>query len=266
MRVMNKMKKLACLVAAITLTLGITTGVLADTVSADSTVTYDGKSLTSNNTDMSKTLSNMMPGDTAEIVVDLKNAGSKDAYYYMSASVIKSFEEAQSTTPGGAAYNVSLRYENPDGTTTYLYGNSTNSFLVGDAGNEAAVGLAQLNANDMIYLGTLGKNQSGKVVMEIKLDGNTTSNAYMSSLANLRMAFGAENAPEDIYITDYIPGKVIKVRGKDIVITEETVPLAPKTGDAVLPLVLSLVAFAVGAGLFVWAFMAMKKQNGKEVS
>lgn len=262
-----KMKKIACLVAAMVMTFGITTTVMADTVTTSSGVTYDGSKISNDTADLSQTLSGIMPGDTAQITVDLKNTGKNDAMYYMSAGILKSFEETQGKSASGAAYNVSLYYQGSDGATTYLYGNADNSFIVGSPENEAAVGLKQLTANDMIYLGNLANGQSGKVVMVITLDGSATDNSYMTTLADLQMQFGVEDAPRDEVVNRYTPGQVITVKGKDKVITifDQSVPLAPKTGDVLTPLVISLAALAVGAGLMIWAVVTMKKQKNEEV-
>lgn len=261
-----KMKKIACLVAAMVLTLGMTTTVAADTITATSGVTYDGSVISNDTADLSKTLSGILPGDTAQITVDLKNTGKNDAIFYMSAEILKSFEEVKESA-SGAAYNVSLYCQGSDGTITYLYGNEDNSYLVGSPENEAAVGLKQLAANDMISLGSFASGQSGKVVMMITLDGSATDNSYMTTLANLQMRFGVEEAPGDVVIDQYTPGQVITVKGKDKVITifDQSVPLAPKTGDVLTPLVVSLVALAVGAGLMVWAVVTMRKQKNREV-
>lgn len=261
-----KMKKLSCLVAAFVLTIAFCVPVMADTVTTTSGVTYDGSKITNDSADLSQTLSGIMPGDTAKITVDLKNTGKNDAMYYMSAEILKTFEETQSKSASGAAYQVSLCYQASDGTVTYLYGNAENSFLVGDSQNEAAVGLKQLTANDMIYLGNLSQGQSGKVIMEIHLDGSATDNSYMTTLADLQMRFGVEDAPRDEVVNRYTPGQTITVKGADkvIQILDQTIPLAPKTGDVVGPLVFSLVALAAGCGLMVWAIVVMKRQKDKE--
>ena len=68
-----KIKKLLCLAAVCVFSFGMTTTVMADTIPASTSVTYDGKTLSNEKTDLTEIIKNVQPGDTASISVDLYN-------------------------------------------------------------------------------------------------------------------------------------------------------------------------------------------------
>lgn len=257
-----KIKKLLCLAAVCVFSFGMTTTVMADTIPASTSVTYDGKTLSNEKTDLTEIIKNVQPGDTASISVDLYNNSSNSTYYYLTTSIVKSLEESSSASNG--AYTFSLVYQNADGSETVLYNNDT----VGGENTTNGVGLKQVQITDSdsyVYLDGIPAGGKGKILLNITLDGNTQDNSYMNTLAELQLRFAVENAPTTTtrYEDRYTPGEVVTVKNPDTIVTilEELVPLAPKTGDVMIPMVISMVAFAGGLALLVWAIILMKKKN-----
>lgn len=257
-----KIKKIICLVAVCVFSFGMTTTVLADTIPASTSVTYDGKTLSYENKDLTEIIKNVQPGDTASIAVDLYNNSSNTTHYYLTTSILNSLEETSSASNG--AYTFSLVYQNANGSETVLYNNDR----VGGENTTNGLGLKQVqitDANSYVYLDDIPAGGKGKIFLNITLDGNTQDNSYMNAWADLQMQFAVENAPETInqYEERYTPGEVVTVKKPDTVVTilEELVPLAPKTGDVMIPMIISMVAFVGGLILLVWAVVLMKKKN-----
>ena len=257
-----KIKKILCLAAVCVFSFGMTTTVMADTIPASTSVTYNGKTLSNEETDLKDIIKNVQPGDTASISVDLYNNSSNTTYYYLTTSVQESLERESQAANG--AYTVSLVYQNENGNETVLYNND----MVGGEKTTNAEALKQVqitDKNSFVYLDSIPAGGKGKILFNITLDGNTQDNSYMNTLADLQFVFAVENAPETInqYEERYTPGEVVTVKKPDTVVTilEELVPLAPKTGDVMIPMVISMVAFVGGLILLVWAVVLMKKKN-----
>lgn len=258
-----QIKKLLCLAAAVCVfSFGMTTTVLADTIPAQTSVSYDGKTLSNEKTDLTDIIKNVQPGDTASISVDLYNNASNTTYFYLTTSIVKSLED--STDASNGAYTFSLVYQSANGDETVLYNNDT----VGGENSANGVGLNQVKITDedsYVYLDGISAGGKGKILLNITLDGNTQDNSYMNTLAELQLRFAVENAPENttVYEDRYTPGEVVTVKNPDTIVTilEELVPLAPKTGDVMLPMVISIAAFVGGFVLLVWAVVLMKKKS-----
>ena len=92
---------------------------------------------------------------------------------------------------------------------------------------------------DYVYLGRLAKDEAGKVVLTVKLDGETQGNDYQDTLARLQMNFAVE-----------------------LVGTETVV----KTGDQSPVALFSMVAFGCALVLLLLAILAMclKRKKGEQ--
>lgn len=236
--------------------------VLKKTIPVITSVTYDGKTLSNEKADLTEILKNVQPGDTASVCIDLYNQSSNKTYYYLTASIIKSLEDSSNASDG--AYTCSLVYQNEDGKETVLYNNDT----VGGENKKNGVGLNQVQITDedsYVYLDGIPAGGKGKIFLNITLDGTTQNNSYMNTLAKLKLRFAVENAAASTtrYENRYIPGEVVTVKNPDTVVTilEELVLLSPKTGDLMIPIGISIAAFAGGVILLVWAVILMKKRN-----
>jgi hypothetical protein len=194
--------------------------------------------------------------------VDLYNNSSNTTYFYLTTSILQSLEDSSNASNG--AYTFSLIYQSANGTQTVLYSNDT----VGGENTENGVGLNQVKLTDTdsyVYLDSLAAGGTGKVLLNITLDGNTQDNSYMNTLAKLQLRFAVENAAQTTtsYENRYTPGEVVTIKNPDTIVTilEELTPLAPKTGDVLIPMLLAMAAFAGGLVLLVWAIILMKKKN-----
>lgn len=280
-------KKLLNLVLALTLVVAGMTGIKSEAKAADDdlsyswNVTYDGKSFSSTYNKDAAVIKNVMPGDTVTYSVKYINGTNEATEFYMNADVLKSLEEG-SKAEGGA---YSFKITNND---SVIF----DSELVGGDVKEA-VGLNQVSGKQGAYftLGTVDSGANGEVKVLITLDGNSQTNQYMASIANLEIKFGAESASTAKYskkeykkvvktnsVTKYVPNVQKKSIVKDVVktldngtdvvvIDDDDVPLAagdnPRTGDSLIPLMICGAMLAVGLSLIIWyaAIMINKKKE-----
>ena len=213
-------------------------------------VSFNGSSMESNfsSTDIDNVIFDMQPGDTAVFQVTLTNEHSKNTDWYMSNDIVESMED--STDASGGAYEYMLSYTDADGEETVIFSSEmVGGETVTEDGEE---GLHKISdaLGDMFYLSSLASGASGRVDLEVKLDGETMGNDYMNSLALLEMQFAAEESAEDTTTTktEYIPGKNIT---------------SVDTGDHTdIMLYASLGALAVGLLILVLAIR--KVRNGRD--
>lgn len=166
--------------------------------SSDWIVVFTGDSKMESNftaSDLNQVMNGMQPGDSAVITLKMRNDNSADTDWYMMNEVVSSLERStEASAAAGAAYTYKLVYTGPDGRQKELY----NSDKVGgdQTTDNDETGLEQAtNAlKDYLYLGTLKSRQSGRIVLEIALDGNSVSNAYQDTRADLQMQFAVELA------------------------------------------------------------------------
>lgn len=280
-------KKYIYAVCALTLifgTIGVKTDVKAatDNLRYDWDVSYNGSSFSSTYDSEDAVISNAMPGDTITYSVTYTNLSSESADFYMNADVISSLEN--NSNANGGAY--SFKILNND---TVLFDSET---VGGDV--KDVVGLNQINGNEGAYfsLGSVDKDDAGTVYIYIALDGNSQTNNYMASFANLEVKFGAEATSNAQYnkkivnkitktntTTKYsnisekksIVKQVVKTldNGTEIVtIDDSDVPLAggnPATGDSVLPDVICGIMFLLGLALIGW-YIKLMVDKKKEVA
>jgi hypothetical protein len=255
-----KKDRILCLIFTMAFLLLAPVSVFADTLSAgeDWVVTYNEKGLSTNfATDaVSQTVSGVMPGDTISYQVTIKNEKSGNTDWYMTNSVIESLED---DTASGGAYTYQLFYTDADGSVTALYDSDT-------VGGDDSEGLMQVNSadGDYFYLGRLAQGKTGTVTLSITLDGNTQMNSYMSKLAQLQMNFAVEDAVSSVVtLTNTVPGTYVPITQTPK--ANATVLTGPKTGDVILPLVLSAIGVAVGLlFLVIWAVTGRNRKTAKE--
>ena len=155
------------------------------------TVTYTSNGTMSDNYSSSQfadSLSALQPGDDITLTVALKHQNASEGDWYMSNEVIKTLESGAAS---GSAYSYKLTYHSAAGSDRMLYDSTT---VGGDNSNgliDATNGL-----DDYFFLETLKNGQSASVTLEITLDGETEGNAYFETLAQLRMKFAVEGAPQ----------------------------------------------------------------------
>lgn len=193
---MKKIFKTLLATAALALaTAAITVPAYAETITSPDnwnvTFTKDAKMDTNfKPNDISQTVNDMQPGDTAQIVINLKNANSQATNWYMLNEIISSLEDAVSVAEGGA-YSYDLKYISPSNQTTTLF----SSDAVG-GGDDATSrdGLNEINGglDDYFLLSELANGQTGRVELAVSLEGESQGNDYQDTLADLSMEFAVE--------------------------------------------------------------------------
>jgi hypothetical protein len=255
------------LAAAFCLLMPVT--IFADTLGneQDWTVTYNGNGLSTNfdTSDASSMITDAMPGDTIQYVISTRNDKAGNTDWYLSNSVVQSLEDEGNAS--GGAYTYQLSYIASDKTETVLY----NSKVGGDKATDGRSGLSKVNITtdgNYFYLERLSNGQSGKVVLNITLDGNTQSNDYKDKIARLQMNFAVEEAINSVVtlnntVTETAPGNIVYMQNTPKANTD--VLTGPKTGDAILPMILSILGIVVGILLVViWGINSRNRKTAKE--
>lgn len=131
----------------------------------------------------------MQPGDDATVTLELVNQNSASTEWYMTNKILSSLEDSAAGASGGA-YTYRLAYTGQDGREKVLFSSDT----VGGTGTDAGEGLHSISSalEDYFYLDTLASGKSGKITLEIALDGETQGNDYQDTLADLQMNFAVE--------------------------------------------------------------------------
>lgn len=187
------------LILALVLSLGLS--VYADETNPDAsieggTALFDGKTITGNYS--SETLAGaagaLQPGDDAKITIYVKNAHTESADWWLKNEILKNFLASEV----GGAYSYKLSFTDAVGNKTEIY----SSERVGGTGTTAD-GLKDVNSTlkDYVFLGTIPAGKSGKLVLYIKLEGETQSNAYQDQLASLKLNFAVELTKDRIVRT-----------------------------------------------------------------
>lgn len=230
------------------------------------TVTYNGSAMDSNYVSSKATESGAMPGDTIVYSVNLKNGSGSDATFYMSTDVVKTLEEGSEAT--GGAYSYKITYSGSD---EPIFDSET---VGGDKSVADVIGLNQVNGNEGSYfsLGSIAKGDYETIKVTVVLDGNSQTNKYMATLAELEIMFGAEptdsaHKGDSIERHNTVVKSVVNTLdgGTEVVIIDdEDIPLNggnPLTGDSALPLIICAVAFLVGLMMIFWYFILTRKQK-----
>ena len=193
-------KKLFHLLLAGGLLASMTMNVCAETSYGGSdwkvTFTEDKKMESSFKTsDINDTIYGIQPGDNAIVELSLKNENETATDWYMTNKVLYSLEDRSANSGAtGGAYTYRLTYTDKGGTETVLFDSDT---VGGDEASGGREGLHEATAalEDYFYLDTLATGDSGKITLEVALEGETQGNDYQNTLADLQMNFAVEMNP-----------------------------------------------------------------------
>lgn len=137
--------------------------------------------------------SSMQPGDSTDIVLNVRNEYSDTTDWYMTNDVIKTLEDTrQADALSGGAYTYQLSYKNlVTGKEKTIF---SSDMVGGDSVSQAGEGLHEATdaLKDWFYLDTLESGQNGVLTLHIMLDGETQGNDYQDTLAELKMRFAIE--------------------------------------------------------------------------
>lgn len=249
-------KKILCLVMAAVMTAGTSIPVFAEHIQGNKSwvVDFNGNKMNSsfNSSELSSEIYKLLPGDSIELQVGVKNSGSDETDWYMTNEIIQSLEESQSVAEGGA-YIYNLTYVNHANKSTVLYSSET---VGGEGSGQAGEGLHQAtdSLEDYFYLDRLAQGQSGSVHLTVALDGETQGNAYQDTLAKLQMNFAVEKVSNPV---EYQTGETTTLtkRKRHIVRT------SPKTGDTTHILAFCAVALVSGLVLLFLGIRIIQKNR-----
>ena len=225
-------------------------------------VEFDGEEMQSNfsSDEMAEEIYGILPGDTMDLQVAIKNSGEEAMDWYLSNEILQSLEEGSEAE--GGAYTYRLVYTDDAGEETILYDSNT---VGGEGASQSGEGLHQATdaLEDFLYLDQLAPGADGEVNLSVTLDGETQGNGYQNTLAALQMNFAAETAAPET-ITQKGEDQIVErtERGENTVTTVyETQHQTPKTGDTAPLLILSALMLFSGIVLLVFAVLYYKKHR-----
>lgn len=241
-------KKILCL--ALTAVMVVGTGMTADAVDFQGKdgwlVEFAGKKMESNfaSSDVTDEATNVQPGDSITLKVNLKNSDKDATDWYMTNEVLETLEDAKAQANGGG-YEYRLSYLDAAGSEKILYDSET---VGGEVVSQAGEGLHEAtdSLEDYFYLDRLAKGESASVRLRLAVDGETQGNGYQETFAKLKMNFAAENVPASTTTTK---NRVVR----------KTV----KTGDNAKVMLFSALALASGLLLLVLGIRSMKSKKRK---
>ncbi|WP_418747527.1 sortase B protein-sorting domain-containing protein [Frisingicoccus sp.] len=247
-------KRILCFTTMLLLMAGSVLTVQAEEHQGDAgwTVEFNGEKMESNFStgSLSDVILAMQPGDKATVSLSLKNSADYTTDWYMTNEVLSSLEDSQSVANGGA-YTYILTYTNSAGEATTLYSSEA---VGGEKTSNAGEGLHEAtdSLKDYLYLERLDAGKSGRISLEVALDGETQGNAYQDTLADLQMNFAVEKVTAPTTTTTTPTGEKKKPGEQGTVV---------QTGDTSRLGLWSAVALISGVVLLILAVIRWKSDR-----
>ncbi len=260
---MKKNSFKALLLAGVLMAGGAVTGmsavpVMARDIPVNWTVTFTSggdMSSTFKSGEINEKISQMQPGDRTNFTVTLKNDYAEATDWYMKNEVLSSLEQSVKNASGGA-YTYVLSYTDSANKTTTMF----NSDTVGGSKEEgeSADGLreATVGREDWSFLYNLASGASGKVQLEVALDGVTQGNNYQDTVADMMLEFGVEVTAPVTPTPSVTPAPTVTPgtnTGK--------VGTLVKTGDNNKPILFIVLIGIAGVVLLVLAILGIKSRK-----
>jgi len=151
------------------------------------TTEYDGSKLNTSKVDVK--LNQVVPDESAQFTVTLKNSSDKETDWYMSNEAIWSFENNQELS--GGAYTYILSYNGDEIYNNEVVGGVKPPVNPDDQTDEAHDSTDALG-DDYFFLGTLSKGQTAKVTLYVALDGVSQDDDFFESLSEIKLKFAVE--------------------------------------------------------------------------
>lgn len=257
-------KKLFHLLLAGSLLASMTLDVCAETSYGGSdwkVIFTDDKKMESSfrTSDINDTIDKIQPGDNAIVELSLKNENSTPTDWYMTNKVLYSLEDRSANSGAtGGAYTYRLTYTDKDGRVTTFFDSDT---VGGDQASGGREGLHEATAalEDYFYLDTLDTGDSGRIILEVTLEGETQGNDYQNTLADLQMNFAVEMNPDAVRERekDSVTNRTGQKRGTSVVQTGDESNLTP-----------FIIASSISGMLFLllsmYGLVEKKKEEKKE--
>jgi hypothetical protein len=198
-------------------------------------------------------VSQLQPGDDITLTVEIRQTNEDPADWYMSNEVLKSLEDNDAS---GSAYGYKLSYKGPSNSRT-LY----ESKSVGGKGSADGLAEATNAMDEYFYLGPLSNGETGKVILNVTLDGETEGNAYFDTLARLALKFAVEPEVEPKKTTVNIESKEYMDSPTTVTVTRRNLA---KTGDESMLFPVYLAIAGVGIVCLVLGIRNMRNKNDEE--
>lgn len=251
-------KRILCLVMAAVMTAGTAVPAFAEQIQSSKNwlVDFDGSRMNSNfsSSEASSEVYGLLPGDSIELQVGVKNSGEKDTDWYLKNTILQTLEDGSNAA--GGAYTYNLSFVDPDHETTVLYSSET---VGGEGSGPAGEGLHQATdslEDAYVYLGRLSQGETGSVHLTVALDGETQGNSYQDTLAKLQMDFAVENVTSNV---EYKTGETTTITRRE----RNVIRTSPKTGDTTNILAFCAVALVSGLALLAAGIRLIRKNRGE---
>lgn len=237
-----RLKKIFLTALASLLVMGQTIPALA----ADTVITLDSSARNFVKVENDLDFQDMEPGEEREARITLSNSSKKEMSFYLSGEIIYNIAD-QANDDQWAIYDLKL-----------FKGNEEEPFFDGTIGSEenkklenSSTGLNYLKDDTLLV--TLKKGESATVRMNLKLDGDSTENAYMNKAGEIKLNIYA-SVP-----TENDPGTVTRTEKKTIKkqnVIQKIIQV--KTGDGTR---IGLIALVGGAALVLIIILLIVKSK-----
>lgn len=180
----------------------------------------------------------LQPGEDRTLTLILKNDGSREMSFYMSAEILDNI--AEKTADSQAVYDFSIA---KNGTTFF------STVIGGGSAYNQSVGREYLQEDNNILLDTLAVGAQDRVTVAIKLDGQSAENSYMDKTGKIQLVFSAGYP--------VTPGQSM-IKTVTQYITGERSIVNTGVGGA------SMAAIVIGVALIILAVVLIVKRRRRE--
>ena len=247
---MKKLRVLCMFLLILTLVLSTVSAGFADSRTFEGNIEYnnagDGFKSDFDSASLSSVWNQMEPGDEVTITINYKNTSKVTTRWYMKNEVLDTLEGAGSKAQNGG-YTYILNNYAPSGDIE-LFSND----IGGENAPSGLEGLKQATTalKDHVFIAELEPGKAGRIVLNVKFDGETEVNDYMDTNGKIRFNFAVEEK-----------GSTEQVVSVDKHVTKK---ITVKTGDTTMSIWPLIAVNAVAVILLLIVFLGWKKRKGGE--
>ena len=277
----KKIKVLIPLCMMIICAVGILSAVSA--ASLHGSVDFDGDKVNVNYApvEFKKQLTSMVPGQEVKLDIDVENKSIKMVDWYVESSVLKTFEDGAKAS--GGSYEYEMIYTDSEGKKDVIYSSE-------NVGGEDSQGLKEATngTEEYFYLTRMKPGEKGVFTTRVALDGETVTNDYQLTLADININFAVDVVDKNDNIGktddsdsstatkdtdqnstsssgDKVTGSKVEKKSKDSKIQSPKHDLRlndlVKTGDHT-KLMIYILLFAVSAAALMAVLISMRNTKG----